>query len=257
MINSTKNLLVISDFDRTLTKKYIDDKKASICSTIVEDSQILGDSYSADADKIRNKYRKIMTTTQTEYQREQVFSEWWRDQANLLIKYNATKETLRDATASNGLVLTPGTKELLTWLNINSVPLVIMSGGIEEIIENVLKINNVFTDNISIEANRFKFDKSGKIIDYYEPVKNVINKHKHIKDSIRRIIESKSTYILIGDLPEDTYCSQILSGQVIRKFGLLHGHEATLEMTQSYDYLIPNCDLFPVLNYITDKFSDI
>lgn len=59
----------------------------------------------------------------------------------------------------NILFCRDGTEELFSELHIPNVPVLVFSAGMGDILEQVLKHFNVYTNNVKVVSNFFKYDE--------------------------------------------------------------------------------------------------
>ena len=84
-----------------------------------------------------------------------------------------------------------------------NIPVIIISAGIGNFIENFLKINNCYYDNIYIYSNVIDF-KDGYAIGIKDEVINSMNKNLvSLPDEIKNKIKNRNNIILLGDSLND------------------------------------------------------
>lgn len=111
---------------------------------------------------------------------------------------------------SKKIELLPGAHETLKYLYDNDVKIFILSGGIRQIIEDILKRENVYNFITSIETYDLIFDNEGNLIDFKQPnFHNPENKNEYI-DLLTKQYNLKSDEILFvgnGANDEKVYLS--------------------------------------------------
>ena len=102
--------------------------------------------------------------------------EWFKKHFELLVSYKTKESDYRDILIdSNLMYFRSGAKEFIEFLHKNNIPLIIISAGIGNIIENFLKINNCLYDNIHIISNKIIFNNAILIAGcFYSPSTNLI-----------------------------------------------------------------------------------
>ena len=99
------------------------------------------------------------------------------------------------------LTLRDGAKEFFRKMYENNIPVIIISSSIKNVIEEYLKQNQAYYDNIYIYAN--DLDMNGK---KENDVTNVTpyNKNKiEFSEELKENIQDKKYIVLLGDIPDD------------------------------------------------------
>ena len=153
---------IIFDFDGTLTKS----KKGGNCW--YEIWQYIDDLDYAD-------YLYGM------YKRREINDDQWY---NLIIERYKEKGVQRSylKEISNKIELIDGAYETLEILHKNNIKIFIISGGIRQIIEDVLSRENALQFVDRVETYELVFDEKGKLLDYQKPLfHNLENKHECVE----------------------------------------------------------------------------
>lgn len=122
------------------------------------------------------------------------------------ININLTQEKLEQSIKQSNLIFRQGAKDILEKCYKENIPIIILSAGIGNVIEQFLKANNCYTDNMYIISNfiEFKSDGSMKKFDYSKMI-HTLNKTMpgHLPKEIQQKIQDKEYAILMGDMVED------------------------------------------------------
>ena len=217
---------VVFDFDGTLTKS----RKGSNCW--YEVWKYINDL--AYDDFLYGKYKR----------KEIDDVEWFK----LIFERYKEKDVRRKYlhNISKGIELLPGTYETLKCLNNNGIKIFILSGGIRQIIDDVLQREGVNEFITSIETYDLIFDNKGKLIDYKRPnLHNPENKNEYI-DLIKKQYNLKSSEILfVGNGANDE--TVYLSGA---KTLCINPDDADISNKKVWHYDIENCEnLTQILKY--------
>jgi len=88
---------------------------------------------------------------------------------------------------------------------INNIPVVILSAGIGNVIEQFLKNNNCYYENMHIISNFIPFDEAGNIRKYEGELIHTLNKTMEgkITQELAKKIEGREYRLLLGDFIED------------------------------------------------------
>lgn len=194
------NYYVVLDFDKTITSKESLDSWMALI-----DFDIYGKECINDIKKLNAKYSSIeLDYTLQEAEKEQYMVEWYQKSMDLLYKYKLTNTNLLKALQKNKLEFRRGAKEFFDRLYKNKIPVIILSAGIGNVIEEFLKKQECYYNNIYIISNfiEFKEDKMQKFTDSLLHSMNKTIEGK-LPKNLQLTIRSKEYAILCGDIIED------------------------------------------------------
>lgn len=187
------NFYVVIDFDRTLTAAE------SISGwRVLYHSDLLGDNFKQNYDKIHD----ATSTSENEsiQLRQEAFQSRFTQYMELLKKLKIDKEIIKKSVNKTDLKLRDGAKEFLTKMYQYNVPVIIISCGIGNVIEEFLKFHNCLYNNMYIYANYFDMTYQDNNICNITPYsKNRIGFSQEITDKIM----DKDYILLAGDIVED------------------------------------------------------
>lgn len=194
------NFYVVIDFDRTITSMdSIDSWDAA--------GEILPNEFKEELNELYQKYGPIERDYQIEFkEKEKAMIEWYARCMELYYKYDLTKEKLVQSIEKSNLIFRKGVKSFLRDMHNKHIPVIILSAGIGNVIEQFLKINNCYTSNIYIISNFIKFNDEGKMKKFDEDMIHSLNKtmKNHLPIKIKEDLDKKTYKLLFGDLIEDT-----------------------------------------------------
>jgi len=150
-----ETIYVLTDFDKTITMG-----SSSSSWSILSKSDLVPKEYIKERQELYDYYRPIEIDETLDYDiKNKLMSEWWNKHINLLIKYKMSEEVINYA-ARNLRVMSfrDGAKEFLKNLNKRDIPVIIISAGIGNFIEQFLLKNECMYDNIFIVSNFIKFE---------------------------------------------------------------------------------------------------
>ena len=104
---------------------------------------------------------------------------------------------------SSKLQFRNGAKEFLKFLNKNNIPVIILSAGIGNIIEEFLKINDCYLDNIHIISNFIKFENNLMLKFSDNMIHSLNKKIQNLPTAFEKELSKKDYILLLGDLIED------------------------------------------------------
>jgi 5'-nucleotidase len=251
-------LQVISDFDRTLTKTFVNNKKSSTVIAQIRNGKYLTEDYAPRASALFDKYHPIeISTIIPEKEKKKKMYEWWRAHFDLLIECGMNKQVIDNIINKSEIKFRTGSLEFLEKLNINKIPLVIMSAGPGDMIKEHLRYDKRLYLNIHIVANIFRFDKIGKVIGVEEPIIHSLNKHETEVNNLPvygELLERKNV-LLLGDTLEDIGMIEGFPYENLIKIGFLNENiEENLEKyKENYDVVILNDGNFDYINELLKK----
>lgn len=193
-------LYIVTDFDHTLTTK-----NSQNCWGVLSCAPNVDKEYIKRSNKNNNYYLPIEQNDKLDYKiKNKAMKKWYTSHVNMLIKYNIKESQINEVGQSKSIILRDGVTEFLRFTNENNIPVIIVSAGISNIIENVLKQNNCFYNNIYIISNIFKF-KDGQIRSLRNKIIHSLNKSKiELPIKIKEILKNKDEVIILGDNIDDS-----------------------------------------------------
>ena len=241
-----KNLHILADFDKTLTKAFVDwEKRPSLVSTL-RHQNILWEEYSKMAFELFNYYHpiEISTSISIEEKKEQM-TIWWEKHLDLFIKYWLRKKNIDQAINSWIIKLRGWVKKFLEKLNVENIPLVIISANWLWTDSNMLYMERekVFFKNIYIISNKFIWDEKWVAIGYEKPLIHVFNKDETILEKFPEIynkIKNKKNVILLWDSLWDPSMIDWFEYKNLIKIWFLNDKEGELleAYKEKYDIII-------------------
>ena len=197
------NICIFIDFDRTITSKDSEDSWAASAN-----KKAMGEGLSKELDSYYEKYDPIeLDYTMDIKQKERYMEEWYKKCMDLYYAYHLTRDKLKESIDNSKLTLREWAKDFLLKLYKENVPVIILSAGIGNVIEQSLKKEECYYDNIHIISNFIKFDDNGNMIKFSDNMIHSLNKNidKLGNINLKKKIKTKEYKIVIGDLVEDIY----------------------------------------------------
>jgi cytosolic 5'-nucleotidase 3 len=255
-----EKLHVVSDFDRTLSKCFIDGKKIPSAIALIREGGYLSEDYPPKAFALFDKYHpiEIDDSLDDDYKFKKM-QEWWETHEKLLITSGMHKKVIDDVLEKYPKIFREGTIPLLDYLNFHNVPLLIFSSGIGNLIEGYLKKENRLTPNIHILSNTFVFNSEGYTTGYKNRIIHVMNKSEtKIEDKeYRNLISQRKNVILLGDSLGDIGMADVLNSNLMIRIGFLNEQvEDKLELYKSkFDVVIINDGSLNYVNRLMVELS--
>lgn len=220
-INLNKNnICYIIDFDRTLTKENCEDSWDAVAS-----KKIFGEELSKELNNLYQKYGPIEVNYKITFEeKEKYMIEWYQKCMETYYKFNLTKAKVEKSIKTSNIELRTGVIEFFNFTKEEKIPIIILSAGIGNTIEEILKQNSCYFENIHIISNFIKFNNEGYMLKYEGNLIHSLNKNidKINQKEIIDIIESREYRVVIGDLIEDIKMAGNYPDDKLIKIGFLN-----------------------------------
>jgi len=255
-----QSLHVLADFDRTLTKAFVNGKFISSMITILrEDGDYLAPEYAPQAHALYHHYGPIENDPKVPLlEKKKIMEEWWQAHFNLLIKYGLSQSDVKKVAESGKLKFRDQFPDFLKILAENDVPLVIMSanplGG--EAIFTLLEKEGLNSENIDVIGNDFIWGNDGKARDVKKPIIHSFNKDETLLQNFPAFdnIKNRTNVLLLGDGLGDIGMAEGFDYKNIIKVGFLSGDESQLpDYVENYDAVILGDGSFEYVNNLIRK----
>ena len=240
------NLHIISDFDRTLTKAFVDGEKVPSIISAIRRNSYLGEDYAKKAHALFGKYHPIEANPDISHkEKSEKMHEWWKKHYDLLKEKGMNKEILREVVEDDKIQFREGIKEFLDLLNENNIPLIILSSsGIGNCIEMFFDRIDRNYDNIWIISNFLEFDSEGKMKGVKGKIIHPFNKNQASLSnlSIYGELKGRRNVILMGDSLGDLGMVKGFNYREIIKVGFFNYEidETYEDYKDKFDILIMN-----------------
>lgn len=213
------NLHLVTDFDETITRS----NGSTSWSRFKKLDYFSGTGYPDLRDKLYAEYHPIETNPLIVVDVKRLkMKEWWENHLQLLVDYKMSKNLIDEILNKGWSQIRSGFGDLFKRLDAMRVPILVLSSGIGDIIEGVLRKDGLNLSNIHIVSNYFEFDENGLAIGFKKhPII-----HSHNKDEVSLnetpyadIPKQRQNLILLGNNDGDMRMSDgIEYGTVIKIF---------------------------------------
>jgi cytosolic 5'-nucleotidase 3 len=255
-----ENLHILSDFDKTFTKAFVNGKKIPSIISELRNGESLSKEYAKKAHELFDYYHPFEEDNSlTPIQKKEKMKEWWTKHFELLIKEKLNKGDLEKIVKSGNVQLRKGIEELMDLLKEKQIPLVILSAsGIGDVIPMYLKQKNINYQNIYTISNFYKWDSKGNAIGVKKPIVNSANKDETTLEKLpfySKLLKRKNI-ILLGDSLDDSEMAQGFPYENILKIGFLNEKvkERLEDYKKKYDVIIPSDG---TMNFINEFLKQI
>lgn len=255
-----ENLHLLADFDRTLTRAFVNGEYVPSVIWVLYHGDYLTGDYNKRAQALHERYHNIETDPDVpKEEKTKAMKEWWEKQFALLVRSGLNKKHIQAIVDSGKIKLREGVKSLITKLRDNNIPLVIMSssglGG--DAISMLLKKEGLFFDNIYIISNSFKWDEQGNAISVEEPIIHGMRKYETaVQDyPFFNRIEKRKNVILMGDNLDDVGMIEGFDYNNLIKVGFLNKkvEEQKKNYLKAYDVVVLNDGSVEYINKLINK----
>lgn len=195
----SNNFYVAIDFDRTITSEKGADSWDAVGNK-------LGKDFYKKINELYKKYRPIEVDYKIPFEeKNRAMERWYHECMELYYEYHLTKEKLEKSIATSNLIFRKGAKEFFKNMNKNDIPVIILSAGIGNVIEQFLKENNCYFRNIFIISNFIEFDIYGKMKKFNKKIIHTLNKNMkgHLPNHWEEKLKERQYRLLLGDAIED------------------------------------------------------
>ena len=238
---------VIADFDRTLTKAFVNGEKTPSIISVLRNENYLSEEYSEKAKALAEHYHPIEIDPEIPMgEKKKYMKEWWEKHFELLIESGLNKKSLERVINEEKVEFREGAEEFLDLLHEKKIPLVILSSsGIGDLIPMYLEKYGKLYDNVHIITNLYKWDKKGNAIGISKPIIHVFNKDEtSVKNhpAIYKEIKERKNVLLLGDSLGDLGMVKGFDYENLLKVGFLNEEvERDLEeYKRNFDVVIRN-----------------
>ena len=145
--------------------------------------------------------------------------------------------------------LRPGVTEFLKLAHQHHIPVLIVSGGISDVIEMLLQWEECYHDNITIVSNRLKYDTDDVMMGAEKPFMTASSKLDVVKDHeyFKRVV--RDNVLLLGDMLSDLKVGACVSCKETLSVGFCHHPDRDLNSyCDNYDLVLLGNPGFDVIN---------
>ena len=243
-------LLVVSDWDRTLTRATAEDGRDQSTCSVIANSGHLGPAFGRRYRELFDRYLGIERASDIPG-REKLphLRQWWTRQFDLLLEYKFNIRIIHRIVGENRPRLREGARRFFCCLHACGIPLIIVSAGIRQIIEARLASIGVPTANVVLIANVLDFDTKGDAVAYNTPLIHSLNKSGAGAASF----PGRRNLLLLGDTLEDINMAAGISHESLLSFAFPVDCDHVEDFRFKYDVVLaPEASLAPVNAVLND-----
>ncbi|XP_049615457.1 7-methylguanosine phosphate-specific 5'-nucleotidase-like isoform X1 [Syngnathus scovelli] len=204
-IAGSASLHVISDFDMTLTRFAHNGKRVPATHNILDNRLLVDEDCGKKMRELLHTYYPIeIDVSRTVEEKLPFMVEWWTKAHHLLVEQKIRKDLLAPAvreSTSDTAILRDGYQVFFDHLAHRNVPLLIFSGGVGDVLEEVIRQHGVFHPNIHIIANYMDFDHAGVLRAFKGDLIHTFNKRESALSHVARFpeLQGRRSVLLLGD----------------------------------------------------------
>ena len=239
-------LHVLADFDRTLTKAFVDGKKVSSIIAILRNENYLDEEYSKKAQALFNKYNPIEIDPNLSIEEKKLkMDEWWRAHWKLLIDSKLNKKHIMKIVENDKVVFRKYALDFIDELHKKEIPLVIISASVGDFISLLLEDKKKLYSNVHVLSNSLEWDEQGNATGIIEPVVHVFNKDETVLEDFPDVynhVKERKNVILLGDSIGDVGMIEGFEYDNLIKIGFLNDKiEENLDLyKKNFDVVVLN-----------------
>ncbi|XP_034448878.1 cytosolic 5'-nucleotidase 3-like isoform X2 [Hippoglossus hippoglossus] len=257
MVKAGSNTVqVISDFDMTLTRFAHNGKRCPTCHNILDNSMLITDDCKVKLKDLLNKYYPIeIDSTRSIAEKLPLMVEWWTKAHELLVQQEIRKDKLAIVVRKSEAMLREGYQLFFDHLHEHSIPLLIFSAGIGDVLEEVIRQAGVFHPNVKVFSNYMDFDESGVLKAFKGVLIHIYNKREGalLNTGHFQELRTRPNVVLMGDsLGDLTMADGVQDMENLLKIGFLNDkvEERKQSYLDSYDIVLIKDETLEVPNAV-------
>lgn len=221
-----QKLQFVVDFDYTLTRAHKNGGKVDCSWGVIENSPLLPVEYTTTTNKLKAKYLLIEQDPKMEIKDKIPYMIEWYGKANkLLQECNVNKSMFQQMVKASNVELRDDTGFMMNTLEKFDIPVLILSAGLGDLVEEICKSEKIMSNNVKIVSNFLDFDADGRVTGIKGNMIHMFNKNEsaiHDSPYFKRL-EHRSNIILIGDSLGDLHMADgVKDAECVLKIGFLN-----------------------------------
>ncbi|XP_074552812.1 cytosolic 5'-nucleotidase 3A-like isoform X2 [Halichoeres trimaculatus] len=257
MVKAGSNTVqVISDFDMTLTRFAYNGKRCPTCHNILDNSKLISEECKEQLKQLLNTYYPIeIDSSRSIEEKLPLMVEWWTKAHELLVQQAIKKDLLAVVVRESEAMLREGYPLFFNHLRDHSIPLLIFSAGIGDILEEVIRQAGVFHSNVKVFSNYMDFDESGVLRAFKGELIHIYNKREGalLNTGHFQELRTRPNVLLLGDsLGDLNMADGVQDMENILKIGFLNDkvEERKQSYLDSYDIVLIKDETLEVPNAV-------
>lgn len=251
-------LQLVVDFDFTLTRVHMGGQRCCCSWGIMDNSPEMPEYYRDEANRLLAKYYPIeVDPKMTEKEKIPYMVEWYQQIHDLLVKCSIRQASIEGMVSASSARLRDGSEEMLQKLHRAMVPVLVLSAGMGDILEQVLRHFKVYTDNVKVVSNFFNYNEQGIMVGFKGNLIHMFNKNEdaiHSSDYFEKL-QNRTNVILMGDsLGDIKMALGVPQPSNVLKIGFLNDkiEERLPAFMDNFDIVLLDDQTMDVANSIVD-----
>jgi len=252
----SNTIQVIADFDMTLTRFAYNGKRCPTCHNILDNSKLISAECKEKLKVLLNTYYPIeIDSSRSIEEKLPLMVEWWTRAHELLVQQKIKKDMLATVVRESDAMLREGYQLFFDHLHEHSIPLLIFSAGIGDVLEEVIRQEKVFHPNVKVFSNYMDFDETGVLTAFKGELIHIYNKREGalLNTGHFQELRARPNVLLLGDsLGDLTMADGVQDMENILKIGFLNDkvEERKQSYLNSYDIVLVKDETLDVANSI-------
>jgi 5'-nucleotidase len=205
------NIFCVFDFDRTITRCFLENGERSLdCHDILASIPKITEQCKHNMEEMMDYYYPIeISATMSAEEKIPHMVEWYTKVNFLLAAQELNRDDVVSAVAGcRNFRIRAGVTEAFQRLAAKNIPVIILSAGLGNVIEEVVrqripKNDGVYGEtwpNVKVLSNTMLWDDEGEFMEFSMPLIHMFNKSlEDAPDDIKSMIEGRDKCILCGD----------------------------------------------------------
>lgn len=235
---------VVADFDRTLTKAFVEGKKFLSSYALIREGKYLTPDYPTKAHTLFDKYHPYeIDETLSSEEKNQKMNQWWSEHFELMQKSGMNKAVIHDIVLQRKIQFREGALDFLNLLAKHRIPVLIFSAGLGDIIKELLESEGKLTPKVHLLSNFYVFDEQGTVIGRKN--KNFIHTFNKNEVEVKKTpyykeIAIRKNVLLLGDSLGDLGMTEGMEHDCIIRVGFLNENKEELlsKYMEAFDVVI-------------------
>ncbi|KAJ3408025.1 hypothetical protein HDV05_005163 [Chytridiales sp. JEL 0842] len=241
-------LHIISDFDMTITKYWVNNQRSPSSHAVLTRSSIIPQDFKDRTDELYKKYYPIeVSATLPLAEKSKAMEDWWTKAHEMIASLGLKPEDLEKVVQETPVVLRSGVKEVVDLCQSKNVPLLVFSAGVYDVINTILKLHSLKPSTVHLISNRMRLNPTTGIYDaFVDPLIHVFNKNESsiLSDPLHHpwasSVLSRPNVLLLGDSLGDVTMAEGVKHDTKLCIGFLNHDEERLgeAYEKVYDVLL-------------------
>lgn len=252
--DGSEKLMVVADFDRTLTPYNFGGRPASTSWYLLGHSGLLGKRFSSEMDRLFGIYYPIENDHQiSDEVRFAKMREWWLAVFDLMKSEGYSRQKMEEMVELGLVRLRDGVEDFFAKCSEANLPILIFSAGLGDIIQRVLAD---LPGERDIIANYGDFTDKGEYLGHREPVVHSMDKDERLLDEegLSEKYEGRKNVLLMGDHLKDAEMIEGGNHDTVLRIGFLNtSSEINRKVYREvFDLVLEGDGSFAPINELTD-----